>query len=220
MAADPIIDLSEYKELLGIQSGDTRNDAQIEALLPAVSRAVRTFTGRSFVLTDGTSSTRTYLYDGSGFLDIDDCSVVTAVTTDAGVVGQTFTMDTTQYTVMPQDDSDVYYYLVVNGGPFGISPEMGFTYNLDTIGIKPKDPMISVTAQWGWPEMPDDVRLATALSAAEMLSKGPGSQSDGLTAEAIEGWSRSWGGRTGAMAAMAIPNRARDLLANYQRMFV
>jgi hypothetical protein len=219
MAIDPIITLSEYKSLMGVQSGDTRDDPQITALLSPVSRAVRAYAGRSFVLADPTPSVRTFLYDGSGFLDLDDCSSVTLVTTDAGVAGQTFSLDTTQYTVMPQDDSEVFYYLVVNGGPFGISPEMGFRYNLDTIGLKPKDPMISVTATWGWPEIPDDVKLATAMTINEFMGSEAGN-SEGLSSEAIAGWSRSWGGRSSGYMALAIPNRARDLLSNYQRMFV
>src|SRR5690348_1544953 len=48
VAVPYLIDLDQYKSLLGIQAGDTRKDAQVTALLPAVSRAVRNYTGRNF----------------------------------------------------------------------------------------------------------------------------------------------------------------------------
>ena len=65
------------------------------------------------------------------------------------------------------------------------------------------------------------VGRATALTIKQFLASSGGGAAEGLTAEAIEGWSRSWGGRTGGgVASLAIPNRARDLLVAYQRVFV
>lgn len=214
---------TEYKALQGLEPTDTRYDAQLTALLPAVSRAIRSFTGRPFEVTTGSATVRTYLYDDCGMLDIDDCTVVTGVSTDAGVPGQTYTLDTTQWTAMPQDDSDVFYYLVIGGGPFfGMSREMGFTYNLDQYDlITSKQATMSVTATWGWPAIPEDVKLAAAWTASDILSR-KGNTSDALTAESVAGYSRSWGAKSTATtsAALAIPNRARDLLASYQRIFV
>jgi hypothetical protein len=122
------------------------------------------------------------------------------------------------------DGGPVIYYLILHGGflPFAISPEMGFERNLDTYPFSSfKSPMVAVTATWGWPAVPDDVKLATALTIKQFLTSSGGGSAEGLTAEAIEGFSRSWGGR-GSMGvtALAIPNRARDLLAAYQRVFV
>lgn len=214
-----LLTLSEYKSLQGIQTADTRNDAQISALLPAASRAIRTFTGRSFEVTTGVASPRVFQYDGEDLLDIDDCETVTSVTTDAGIPGQTYTLDSIEWTAMPQSDSVVYYYLLLHGGPYyGMSPEMGFERNLDNYEWHGKQPLLTITATWGWPAIPDDVKLATALTVGELVTS-PG-HSEGVTAEAIEGWSRSWGARSGMAAALAVPNRARDLLVGYQRIFV
>jgi hypothetical protein len=219
MPTTPLIDTATYKSLMGVQVGDTRDDTRITALLPAASRAITSFTNRDFSVA-GAPSTRTYLYDNSGFLDIDDCTNITALTTDAGISGQSFPMDAVTWMAMPQDDSDVFYYVLVTGGPyFGVSTEMGFTYNLDTIGLQTKSPTVNVTATWGWPAIPDDVKLATALTVSELMS-GVSGEGDGLTAEAISGYSRSWGGRNQATPALVIPNRARDLLTNYQRVNV
>ncbi len=215
-----ILTLAEYKSLMGVQTSDVRDDSHITALLPAASRAVRQFTGRQFEINTGLATTRTFQHDSSEMLDIDDCTAITALATDAGVPGQLYTLDSNQWVAMPQDDSDVFYYVLLTGGRyFGMSPEMGFARNLDTYELRARSPMISVTATWGWLTIPEDVQLATALTVSELMS-GVSGASDGLSAEAIEGWSRSWGGRAGGVTAMAVPNRARDLLVSYQRVFV
>ncbi len=217
-----LITRTEYKALQGIQPADTRRDAQIDALLPAASRAVRSYTGRNFDVSGGTATTRTFQHDGSEMLDIDDAVTVVSLATDAGVPGQLYDLTSDQWVAMPQDDSDVYYYILVLGGPyFGVSPEMGFERNLDRYDLHVRNPLISVTATWGWPEIPADVKLATAITISEFLgAQSSGGGSEGLTAEAIEGWSRAWGARGGGAMALAIPNRARDLLVNYQRILV
>jgi hypothetical protein len=221
---DPIIDLATYKALMGVQSTDVRKDPQIETLLPAASRAVRSYTGRSFEVAAGPATEREYQYDESGMLDIDDCTGITHIETDAGVSGAAYTLDSAQWTAMPQDDSDVYYYIIIHGGPyFGLSPEMGFERNLDQYPwLAYSKPLVRVTATWGWAEVPSDVELATAFTVSEFLGStgGPTGKPEGLTSEAIEGWSRAWGARSGGALALAIPNKARDLLVNYQRIFV
>lgn len=221
---DPIIDLETYKSLMGVQAADTRKDPQIEALLPAASRAVRTYTGRSFEVASGPATEREYQYDESGMLDIDDCTSVVSMETDAGVAQASYPLDSAQWTAMPQDDSDVFYYVIIHGGPyFGLSPEMGFERNLDQYPwLAYQKPLVRVTATWGWTEIPADVQLATSLTVSELLGStgGPSGKPEGLTSEAIEGWSRAWGARTGGQLALAIPNKARDLLVNYQRIFV
>lgn len=217
-----LLTLSEYKALMGIGVTDTRDDVQISALLETASVAVETYTGRDFDQTNGAATTRTYLYDGSGFLDVDDCSAVTAVS----VVypnAATFVLDGSEYSAMP-DRGSVVYYLVIHSaiGAGGGSPEMGFQWNLDNYH-RPggtKQPSVSVTAVWGWPSVPVDVKLATSLTISELISAANSGRGEGLSAEAIEGWSRSYGSRSAAAPALAIPNRARDLLAAYQRVFV
>lgn len=213
--------LDEYKSFMGIQANDTRKDAQVTALIPSVMRAVSTYTGRNFVIAAGTPTPRQFTYEGEWIIDIDDAVTVTAVSTDYGVPGQTYTLDTNQWTAMPQDDSEVLYYLLLHGGPyFGVSPEMGFERNLDQYQFTGKRPLITVTADWGWPSIPDDVKLAAALTLNALLTSNSAGRDESLTAEAIEGYSRAWGAKAGVTTAMTIPNRARDLLAGYQRIFV
>lgn len=208
-----LITLEEYKTLVGMDPTDNRSDARILALLPAASRSVRSFTDRKFELADSPSP-RTFQYDGSGFLDIDDCTNVTLVQTDAGYAGQTYDLDASEWTAMPDretPDDDPHYYIILHSTRSGASPEMGFKRNLDTLEVTPKQPLITVTATWGWSFIPEDVKLATAWIVEDTIR----SPESGLASEAIEGFSRSWA--RGRM--LAVPNRARDLLANYARAF-
>jgi hypothetical protein len=214
-----LITVAEYKAFQGIDPTDTRDDARLAALLPAISRLIRTFTGRQFDVTTGIATARTFLYDNTGMLEIDDCTVVSGVSTDAGVAGQTYALDSSQWTAMPQDDSDVFYYLVVGGGPFfGMSPEMGFNRNLDQYPLIQHNAYMTVTATWGWTAIPEDVKLAAAWTAREALSRR-GDSSASLSSEAIAGYSRSWGGQAPTSTALAVPGDARDLLAAYERLY-
>lgn len=209
-----LITLAEYKALTGTATTDTRDDAQITALLPAVSRSIRSFTDRTFDIA-AAPGPREFQYDGSGFLDIDDCTAITQVTSNLGYPPEVYTLESFEYTPMPhreQTTDNPYYYLLIHSYRLPGSPEMGFERNLDTLGWIPQYPLVTVTATWGWPAVPEDVKLATAWTVQDVIS----TPSSGPTAEAIEGWSRSWG-REGKV--LAVPNRARDLLANYQRAY-
>lgn len=212
----PLITLSDYKTLLGVTS--TTDDPQITALLDFASEAVENYTDRKFVQSTGVATTRSYLYDGSGFLDIDDCVSITGITVTIPNVADPFNIDPVEYTAMPS--GPVFYYLILHGAlPFGISPEMGFERNLDQYPyVSYKQATVNVTATWGWPTVPQAVKIATALVISDFLSDE--GKDENLTSEAIEGWSRSWGGRGATGPNLAIPNKARDLLATYQRVYV
>jgi hypothetical protein len=98
---------------------------------------------------------------------------------------------------------------------------MGFLYNIDVMAAEGRYPSAStvarVTGTFGWPEVPGDVKLAAVWTIQDWISKPKG---DNQTSEAISGYSRSWG-RSGELpTALAIPNRARDILAQYQKQHV
>lgn len=215
-----LISLSDYRTLSNIDPTDTRNDAQLTALIPMASSAVLAFAERDFgapqVIED-----RTFDYDGSGFLDIDDASSVTAVKFTYPY-GTPITLDSYSWRAMP--GPVVFYYVVLPGytGSIVGSPEMGFRNNLDVYARERRSwslpDQVTVSAIWGWPIVPDDVKMAVVWTLQEWMARPSG---EGITAEAIEGWSRSWGTRSGASAAaLAIPERARDLLAAYAKVDV
>lgn len=216
-----LLTLDDYKSLLGISETDTSKDDQITSLLPAASRAVRMYTGRSFEVA-GTPSPRTFIYDGGGFLDIDDCTAITAVSTDAGYPNATpYTMATEEFTPLPYRESpndDPYYYLAFHSFPGSYSPEMGFERNLDKLEIVQRPILVTVTATWGWPQIPMDVKLAVAWTAQETLSSPASSD---LRSEAIESYSRSWGQSVPTLTGPEVLTpRAQSILTNYIKMVV
>ncbi len=210
-----ILTLEQYKSLVGVDPTNNSDDVRINALLPAVEQAISTYCDRKFVVAASPATERSFEFTGEGILDIDDCTSVVAVSTDAGILGASYDLDATQWTAQPGDSTPTYYYLMVHSGPFySFSPEMGFERNLDQYqGYNVKPVRITVEAVWGWPEIPHDVQLAAAWMIQDIISK-PGS--DNLSSEGIEGWTRAW---AGSFSALSIPNRSRDLLVNYQRVY-
>lgn len=213
-----LITLSDYKSLLGVNPTNTAKDAQIEALIPSVSKAIQSYTDRRFDAQGG-SVDRVFQYDGSGLLDIDDCISVVSVSTDAGYAGgPLYDLDPQEYTALPyreSADDDPHYYIQFNWFPGRYSGEMGFRRNLDTMDIVGGPVLVTVRATWGWPEVPADVKLAAAWTIHDSLNT-PGNND--LRNESIEGFSRGWG-LADSTANLALPARARDLLNNYIRVF-
>lgn len=209
-----LVTLEELRTLLGVDPTFTLNDDKYLAMIPAVSAAIRTYTGRDLGLPVETGE-RTYFYDGSGFVDIDDATAITDVKLAYPYGAPDITLTSDEYTVR---DAPVYTYIEIpgyNGHPWG-SPEMGFRFNLDVYvrerGRYAIPRHVKVDGTWGWAEVPDDVKMATAWVIQSWVSRA---STDNMTAEAIEGWSRSWGTKT---AALAIPEAARDILAAYTRI--
>lgn len=215
-----ILTLDEYKAASGIPDMDTRNDAKIAALLPMLTSAINSFTSRDFGAPTVTEE-RVYDYDSSGYIDIDDAAEITQVAFVIPNSSTDFVLPSDAWAAHPtrRDDTPVFYYILV-GPAYGVgSPEMGFARNLD-VYYRERGPMgatalVKVTGTWGWPSVPADVKLAAIWTLQDWISKPLG---DNLTSESIEGYARSWGGRQGATIALAVPNRARDLLANYQKL--
>lgn len=221
-----LITLEELRTALGIDPTDTRRDDQYGQAITFASLAIRNYTGRDFG-TGAVDEERTFEYDNSGYLDIDDAQTITTVKMTTYGFPDSL-LDASQWVAMPQkrDDSPVYWYMILPGGYAYGSPEMGFTRNLDVVYAEGRFPtlprLVKVTGTWGWPDVPDDVKQAAIWTVQEWTSKATPNGGEQLTAEAIEGFSRSWGGRSGAAAqqALAIPNRARDLLIQYVKPMV
>jgi hypothetical protein len=209
-----LLTLSELRTLLGVDPTYTLNDDKYLAMIGGVSEAIRTYTGRDLGLPVAVEE-RTYFYDGSGFVDIDDATDVTLVKFAYPYSAPDITLTTDDYTVR---DSPVYTYIELpgyTGHPWG-SPEMGFKFNLDTYvrdrGAYALPKQVKVDGTWGWAEVPDDVKMAAAWVIQSWATRA---STDNMTSEAIEGWARSWGNKT---ASLAIPEAARDILSAYTRI--
>jgi hypothetical protein len=217
-----LITLAELRALRGDKPTNTLNDDKLSALIPAASAIVLAYTERDFGTTPPAVAERSFEYDNSGYLDIDDAVSITSVVITVPW-GADYTMTTDEWLALParRDDSPVYWYLSIPGWVFGASPEMGFARNADVAYAegrwRTKPSTVKVTASWGWPAVPPDVKLATKWIIDDWAARPSG---EGLTSESIESYARSWGGRSGEALALAIPNRARDILAAYQKVHV
>ena len=217
-----LLTLNEYRTATGVDLTDTRNDAKIAQWIPWASQAIRSFTERDFGAPTVIEE-RTFEYDGSGYLDIDDAASITQLSfVYPNSPEILLTADDWSPKPERRDDAPVYQYILLPayiGQAWG-SPEMGFTRNLDvyfrdrsSVSLPSK---VKVQATWGWPDIPGDIKMAMVWTLQEWVSRPSG---EAVTSEAIEGWSRSWGGRGGvAAASFAIPQRARDLLVNYSKV--
>lgn len=216
-----LLTLAEYRTATGVDLTDTRYDARVTQWLPWASQAIRNFTERDFGAPTVIEE-RTFEYDGSGYLDIDDAFSISQVSfaypNSPDII---LTVDDWSPKPERRDDAPVYQYILMPGyvGQSWGSSEMGFTRNLDVYfrergawGLTTK---VKVTATWGWPDIPGDIKMAMVWTIQEWLARPSG---ESVTAEAIEGWSRSWGGRGVAASAYAIPQRARDILVNYAKI--
>src|SRR3954470_10229168 len=121
MAAD-LLTLAEFKTYEGIPLSDTSNDTQSNALIKAASLAIRNFTGRDFVV-GSVSEQRTFEYDGSGYLDIDDCQSVASVALSFTLGPDQILDPTYQWRPKPFNapvHNLAYYYLEIAGAyPWG-----------------------------------------------------------------------------------------------------
>ena len=221
-----LITVNDYKAIIGIKASDTSKDALYNAAIPFASSAILTFTERDFAAPTVTED-RTFRYDGSGYLDIDDATDVNTVTLSIPNV-QTIALDALEWQAGPQlrDDSPVYYWIEMYSGYalYPMSPEMGFTRNIDRLAAEGRwigaPPVVVVNATWGWPTIPEDVKIATAWTLRDWMSRPSG---DAVTAESIVDYSRTYGARTpqgGAPASPSIPSAAKDLLAHYAKLHV
>lgn len=214
--AEPLVTLTRFKsslENVNDPSAPDPRDAQYNAAIIAASELVRNYTSFRFDLADefADPEPRDYEYDGSGFLDIDEAWSVVSVSQHGNYdQAYTWTLSTYEWGAYPLNKPVKYWLqLPQNFAGVGMSPEMGFAYNLDTLYYKYQERpnIVTVTALWGWPEIPEDVQQATIWTATAITET-----SKPYTSESIEGYSRT---RGAADDGEALPERAKAALAPY-----
>lgn len=195
-----LVTLPEVKTALGLQN--TAKDAQITQAIPVATQAIRNYVDRDFETPVSGSATRTFYYDGSGVLEIDDAQTITEVTLD----GVPLTAD--EYSAEPAGGVP-FSWLFLPERNLSINPEMGFTRNLDVLWWKTlgKPQVVAVTGTWGWPEIPADVKQAAIWTVVSIIENPRP-----ITTESIGGVSRSY-----MSYASAIPQRAKEFLQPYFR---
>lgn len=199
-----LLTTEEYKIRAGITG--TTKDAQIAALIPAASVAIRTYTGRDFGAAEVTED-RSFLYNGRGILNIDEAREINSVS----VAGQTLAEPS--YLVQPHEGPP-YTWLELPRR--GVSPEMGFTYNLD-VWIREHGQHayeVVVNADWGVASVPADVQMAAVWTVAAMMQSPSGGGP--LASESVAEVARAYAIQSQQGDPQAIPPRARELLDPYR----
>lgn len=152
---------AELESYLGI--GDDLDDDELDAAINAASRAIDGHCQRRFY-DDGSATARTYRPLNKTVVYTDDFS-----TTSGLVVATDTTDDGTADTTWASSD---YELEPANGESGGIS---GFPYNriraveakeFATTGERRS---VSVTARWGWAAVPDAVKQACFILAADLF---------------------------------------------------
>lgn len=207
MAQSEIITLDQLKESLSIPRSNTQKDLKLAQAIKSATAAIRTYLDRDFG-TDLVTEQRSFVYDGSGVLEIDDCVAgsITQVTVADRV------LSSREFLAQPYRRSPVNYWMVL-APAYGISPAMGFTWNLDTYYLY-ANPItytltVKVTATWGWNEIPDDIQQAAIYTAAAMAESPKPYVSQQYESYSVQ---------MPLPFDDAIPARAKALLDPYQRI--
>lgn len=210
-----LVQLSELESALGVAPGDVDpvRQGQLTQAIAGASAAVIKYTDRDFAAAAVTEQ-RSFEYDGSGFVDIDDCSNITAVT--YSISGYDTPIPDFEWRGEPYNGHVFTYLVVPDWGP-RFSPEMGFRQNIDVLYREGRftglGPTIKVDGTWGWTDVPEDVKRAVLWTAVAMADNP-----EPYVSESIADFSRTSEAR--GLTDDAIPGRAKDLLAPYMRLQV
>lgn len=146
MIGDPYITLAEIKVYLGLDETVTRHDDLLNSAIDSVSRESEQICSRQFNK-DDTASVRTFTATYNDTVDVDDFwTADDLVITVAG-------KEITDYTLYPRNG-------VVSGQsgwPF---------YRIGHPGVR-KNTDVTVTAKWGWASVPEPVKQACLMVAAQ-----------------------------------------------------
>lgn len=217
-----LLSLSEYKTLRKITSTDKGRDEQLEAALGIADDVIEQYTQRDFT-SEPTTVTKRYRYEGTGVLDIHDCTNISKVklynrelTPDLDVIagpsrGPIFEwLEFAWHGLLPAYSSGV----------------MGFTSNRDTLhefGIGGNlFYFVDVTAEFGWPrnKIPRSVKQAAAWFVDDYAVERPEAPggSGRVSGESIADLSYSYAIEQASNVAPEVAPRIRALLDRFIRV--
>ena len=153
----PYLSLEKFKETGNVPG--YADDAALTRALHAATRAIERTCERTFHEA-GEAAVRTVRAEDGIELALRDFTAVTAVATDTTGDG-TFNeaWDVADYLAEPVDPDD--------GWPYVRLAAVG-SKRWPTSGRRPR---VQVTAQWGWPAVPDEIVMATQLLTQRLSSR-------------------------------------------------
>lgn len=154
----------ELKSRAGID--DALDDFEILAVCRTVSRWVDNHCGRQFFRA---TATRTFVPAGHYLLDVDDLVSVTTLKTDSGGDGTyDVTWATTDYQLLPTNVT------TFEQRPYTRLKAVGsYTFPvLHYSASNTRNDRVQIVGVFGWPAVPDGVKQASAIMAADFLKLG------------------------------------------------
>ncbi|MFJ8804196.1 phage gp6-like head-tail connector protein [Streptomyces sp. NPDC102487] len=160
--ANEYVTLAELKSQFGIEEDDATRDAQLNRARASASRSIDKTTGRRFWL-DETPVQRMFRLSGrvvwqsdGDLLLVDDIGSVTGLTVETGS-GVIFTA-LTGYETQPDN-------ALADGWPItGLLLGGAVAWGNDTTRVR-------VTAQFGWPAVPEDIHEAALIQASRLFKR-------------------------------------------------
>ncbi len=159
---------NELKAFVGIPTSDTADDSLLDDAVNAASRQIDAFCGRYFYA-DGSASARKFFTENIYKLRVDDISTTT------GLVVKYDDDDDGTYEVTVSSAN--YQVLPINGIVGGIKNSPYYIIELVSDGSNewPLDyssnrPRAEITANWGYPSVPDQIKQATLMLASELFA--------------------------------------------------
>jgi len=159
---------NELKSFIGIPTTDTADDSMLDDAVNAASRQIDAFCGRYFYA-DGSATARKFFTDDLYRLRVDDISTTTGL-----VVKYDDDDDGTYEVTVAWNQSQV---LPINGIAGGITNSPYYVIELISDGSNewPLDyssnrPRAEITANWGYPSVPEQIRQATLMLASELFA--------------------------------------------------
>jgi hypothetical protein len=157
------VSLAELRAEVGITDGtDTTDDTQLTAATQSASRAIDQECGRYFYL-DASATVRYYTAEGGDYLRVDDIGSTTSLTIETDEDDDRdydYAWASTDYDLEP-------YNAAAKGQPWTVIRTMPLgVYTFPTLrkGVK-------VTAKWGWPAVPADIKRACMIEAVRLYRR-------------------------------------------------
>lgn len=150
--------LAELKTHLRVTNN--ADDTELQSKLTAASRRVDKDTGRPHGYgLDNSTSQRIYTPQHESLLLVDDIATATALVVEVGRNTSWTTIDSNSYNLLPEN-------AVTDGRAIEVIELVYGSWPINT-------PMqqVRVTATWGWPSVPDDIKAATLLVAARLFRR-------------------------------------------------
>ncbi|MFI9005100.1 phage gp6-like head-tail connector protein [Streptomyces sp. NPDC053541] len=151
--------VATLREMLNVPADDTSRDGLLARALAAASRGIDTATGRRFYL-DATASARVYRVAGRTMCDedgeqllVDDIGAASGLVVETGAAGAWSVV--TDYETAPDN-------ALARGRP--VTSLLRTSWGSSSTRVR-------VTAQWGWPDVPDEIEQATLIQAARLYRR-------------------------------------------------